>query len=104
MARVAGGVGLITAEIASPVRDSTQNLTDKPARFEMRIFDKGKAGVRAGSRIRQHAARLDVDLITRALQCRQADADPDFLFPERTKLPFQVEACATLLSETPPAC
>jgi predicted nucleotidyltransferase len=53
---------------------------------------------------RQHAARLDVDLITRALQCRQADADPDFLFSERTKLPFQVKACATLLSEMPPAC
>ena len=51
----------------------------------------------------QHAARLDVDLITRALECRQADAHPDSLFPERTKLPFQVEACATLLSELPPA-
>jgi len=53
---------------------------------------------------RQHAARLDVALITRALECRQADADPDFLFPERMKLPFQVDACAMLLSELPPAC
>ena len=26
-----------------------------------------------------HPARLDVSLITRALQCRQADADPNFL-------------------------
>jgi predicted nucleotidyltransferase len=53
---------------------------------------------------RQHAARLDVDLIARALECRQADADPDFLFSERTKLPFQVEVCAALLGELPPAC
>jgi predicted nucleotidyltransferase len=48
-----------------------------------------------------HPAQFDVSLISRALQCRQADADPDFLFSERTKLPFQVEACATLLSECP---
>jgi hypothetical protein len=52
---------------------------------------------------RQSAARLDVDLISRASQCRQANADPDFLFPERTKLQFQVEACATLFNELPPA-
>jgi len=51
--------------------------------------------------LKAHPAQFDVSLITRALQCRQADADPDFLFPERTKLPFQVEACATLLSELP---
>ena len=37
------------------------------------------------------------------LQCRQADADPDFLFTQRTKLPFQVEACATILNRVP-AC
>jgi predicted nucleotidyltransferase len=42
-------------------------------------------------------ARLDVSLISRALQCRHADADPDSLFPARTRLPSQVDACATLL-------
>jgi predicted nucleotidyltransferase len=43
-------------------------------------------------------ARLDMALITRALQCRQADADPDALFPARISLPSQVDACITLLS------
>ena len=43
-------------------------------------------------------AQLDVSLITRALQCRQADADPDSLFPARTALLSQVDACAALLA------
>jgi hypothetical protein len=43
-------------------------------------------------------ARLDMMSITRALQCRQADADPDPLFPARFCLPSQVDACTTLLS------
>jgi hypothetical protein len=43
-------------------------------------------------------ARLDVSLITSALQCRHAGADPDSLFPARTSLPSQVDACATLLT------
>ena len=42
--------------------------------------------------------RLDLSLIARALQCRQADADPDSLFAERTSLPSQVDACAALLA------
>jgi len=42
---------------------------------------------------------LDVSLIARALRCRQADADPDPLFPSRATLPLQVEACAVLLAE-----
>jgi len=42
--------------------------------------------------------RLDLNLITRALQCRQADADPDPLFAARTMLPSQVDACAALLA------
>lgn len=42
-------------------------------------------------------AQLDLRLIASALQCRQADADPDSLFPERTSLPSQVEACAAVL-------
>jgi predicted nucleotidyltransferase len=47
-------------------------------------------------------ARLDVSLITRALQCRQANADPDSLFPVRTTLPSQVDACAALLAGLAP--
>jgi len=43
-------------------------------------------------------ARLDIALITRALQCRRADADPDPLFPTRISLPAQVDACVALLS------
>jgi predicted nucleotidyltransferase len=45
---------------------------------------------------------LDVSLIARALQCRQADADPDVLFPARTTLPSQVDACAALLTGLTP--
>ena len=41
---------------------------------------------------------LDVDLIARALQCRQTDADPDPLFAERTELPAMVEACAAMVA------
>jgi predicted nucleotidyltransferase len=37
---------------------------------------------------------LDVGLIDRALQCRQAGTDPDFLFAERKVLLSQVDACA----------
>jgi hypothetical protein len=43
-------------------------------------------------------APLDLSLVTAALQCRQGDADPDYLFPARTSLTSQVEACATLLA------
>ncbi len=48
-------------------------------------------------------ARLDVSLLTSALHCRQADADPDSLFPARTSLPSQVDACAALLTGLAPA-
>jgi predicted nucleotidyltransferase len=48
-------------------------------------------------------ARLDVNLIIRALQCRQADTDPDNLFPERTMLPSQVDACAALFAHPHPS-
>jgi predicted nucleotidyltransferase len=41
---------------------------------------------------------LNVSLIARALQCRQANADPDPLFPARTTLPSQVGVCAELLA------
>jgi predicted nucleotidyltransferase len=46
-----------------------------------------------------HPTWSGLSLIARALQCRQADADPDFLFPERTSLPSQVDACAAILTE-----
>jgi hypothetical protein len=39
---------------------------------------------------------LNVSLIARALQCRQANADPDPLFAARTTLPSQVGVCAEL--------
>jgi hypothetical protein len=43
-------------------------------------------------------AGLDIRLITRALQCRRAAADPDDLFPARAILLTQIDACAALLA------
>ena len=43
-------------------------------------------------------ARLDVDLIARALKCRQAAADPDALFSARRTLLSQIDACASLFA------
>ena len=51
---------------------------------------------------RTRPAQLDVSLITRALQCRQADVDPDSLFSARTTLPSQVDACAALVAGVAP--
>jgi hypothetical protein len=45
-----------------------------------------------------HIAELNVGLIARALQCRQTAADPDSLFPARTVLPSQIDACASLFN------
>ena len=47
----------------------------------------------------RHVAGLDVSLIESALQCRRTVADPDALFPYRTVLPSQIDACAALLGE-----
>ena len=44
----------------------------------------------------QQVPGLDVDLVAAALQCRHDARDPDYLFPARTVLPRQVEACARL--------
>ena len=44
----------------------------------------------------EHVAGLDVGLLGRALRCRQTAADPDALFPARTALPLQIDACASL--------
>jgi len=43
-----------------------------------------------------HVSGLDVGLIARAVRCRQTAADPDALFPARTALPSQIDACASL--------
>jgi predicted nucleotidyltransferase len=47
-------------------------------------------------------AQLDMSLIANALECRRANVDPDYLFPERTSLPSQVKACAALLAGAAP--
>ena len=46
-----------------------------------------------------HRAGLDLGLITRALQCRRVASDPDSLFPLRTVLPSQIDACAALVED-----
>lgn len=43
--------------------------------------------------------QLDVGLLTRALQLRQAGADPDTLFPERVALSSQIDACSAVLAD-----
>ncbi|MCC6887501.1 MAG: nucleotidyltransferase domain-containing protein [Hyphomicrobiales bacterium] len=43
---------------------------------------------------------VDIELISAALACRRAAADPDALFSDRTRLPQQVAACAALVRET----
>ena len=44
-------------------------------------------------------AGLDIELIARALRCREAAADPDVLFPARAALPGQFDACASLFAD-----
>jgi hypothetical protein len=44
-------------------------------------------------------ARLNVDLIARALECRQTAADPDVLFAARRTLLSQIDACASLFAD-----
>jgi predicted nucleotidyltransferase len=46
----------------------------------------------------QRPPGLDVELVTRAFDCRSDARDPDGLFPERGALPSQVEACRRLIS------
>jgi predicted nucleotidyltransferase len=47
---------------------------------------------------RRSLARLNVDLITRALKCRQTASDPDALFSARAMLLSQIHACASLFA------
>jgi hypothetical protein len=44
--------------------------------------------------------RLNTDLITRALECRQTADDPSALFSARTTLPSQIGACALLMTRS----
>jgi len=44
-------------------------------------------------------ARLNVDLIARALECRRTAADPDALFSARGTLLSQIDACSSLFTE-----
>ena len=44
---------------------------------------------------------LELDLIERALRCRQQSHDPDPLFAERGKLLLQLAACAKLMEASP---
>jgi predicted nucleotidyltransferase len=66
------------------------------ARGTMASNDDAVALLRRGAPV-----GLDVDLIERALACRQAAHDPDILFPERAKLLQQHAACAALVAEEP---
>jgi predicted nucleotidyltransferase len=43
---------------------------------------------------------LDLDLIERALRCRQAAADPDELFHERSRLTRQIDVCSDMIMRT----
>jgi predicted nucleotidyltransferase len=52
--------------------------------------------------LRPHApAGLDVELVERALDCRNEDRDPDHLFAERSKLLRQRDACLRLAAALP---
>jgi predicted nucleotidyltransferase len=73
-----------------------------PARF-VYSFMTGRMGSNddAVAWLQDHAPPgLDVALITEALDCRRAAADPDTLFAARTALPRQVAACAALVNES----
>jgi hypothetical protein len=90
-----------TAEILEPKdRKAYLRTLLYPARFcyswltgRMGSNDEAVAFLR-----NRRLVRLDISLITSALQCRRADADPDYLFPARTSLFSQVEACAELVA------
>jgi hypothetical protein len=46
----------------------------------------------------RHPVGLDVNLIARALQCRETAAEPDALFAARMMLLSHIDACVPLLS------
>jgi len=49
---------------------------------------------------REPMPQLDLDLITRALECRRENRDLDPLFPERSRLDHQYAVCADLISRS----
>jgi hypothetical protein len=90
-----------TAEILEPKdRKAYLRALLYPARF-CYSWMTGRMGSNDGAVAfvrKSRPPRLDVSLIASALQCRQADADPDSLFHARTSLPSQVDACAAFLA------
>jgi hypothetical protein len=97
--------GFATAEILEPKdRKAYLRALLYPARF-CYSWAAGRMGSNdAAVEFLQanHLTRLDVSLITKALQCRQANADPDALFPARKSLLSQIDACAAIVTEWVP--
>jgi hypothetical protein len=48
----------------------------------------------------QRPLGMNTDILTKALACREAAADPDALFPARTMLPEQVKSCIRLVTDS----
>jgi len=73
-----------------------------PARF-VYSWETGAMGSNdaAVSFLQSRADNLDLDLIARALDCRNRGADPSPLFPERGKLPGLLDACRKLIAASP---
>ena len=88
------------AALAPPDRKAFLRALLYPARFclswatgRMGSNDAAVAFLQA-----QAPVGIDVELVTRALACRRASADPDALFAERAQLLGNVEACAALIT------
>jgi predicted nucleotidyltransferase len=98
-------VGKLSAltELASINRKAYLRALLYPARFtyswttgEMASNDAAVTWLQSYSPV-----RFDVDLIERALHCRNKGLDPDHLFPERSKLLQQRDACLRLAAKHP---
>jgi predicted nucleotidyltransferase len=72
-----------------------------PARFCFSYITGGMASNDdAAAFLRQQKIPgLDLESIERALECRHAATDPDWLFPLRTVLPGQVVSCSALIAD-----
>jgi len=71
-----------------------------PARF-LYSWETGAIGSNdeAVAFLQGRATGLDLDVIRRALRCRNEDQDPQALFSERSKLPGLVRVCEKLIAE-----
>ncbi len=71
-----------------------------PARF-VYSWETGAIGSNdeAVAFLQGRATGLDLDVIRRALRCRNEDQDPQALFSERSKLPGLVRVCEELVAE-----